>query len=268
MTTNGNPEAINILLSREELLYILNMLQAETIPGLDADPLGQMTPEQQQLALLVAERALRARELAISHNGSGMVVHNALLTAVGVCAYAQNSVFVYHWPAIGRPPRRFFGHVRGEDIVGHGRPDDVLHRFSLIPQKSQLVETIFQVCDYQDTPANGTHELSIGSNTFVTMRELAAQQKISEAIETLVAQNVAAEPAQQLVQTIAGDARISVLQTIKQVGNERVEKRDFTVIQNENRSWLLLPETVDPQPDLRIKSTSRDEIAGHLQDWI
>ena len=84
MTTNGKSEAINILLSREELLYVLNILQAQTIPGLDADPLGQMDGPQHQLALVVAERALRARELAISHNGSGMVVHNALLTAVGV----------------------------------------------------------------------------------------------------------------------------------------------------------------------------------------
>jgi hypothetical protein len=268
MTTNGNPEAINILLSREELLYVLNILQAETIPGLDADPLGQMDGAQYQLALVVAERALRARELAISHNGSGMVVHNALLTAVGVCAYAQNSIFVYHWPSLNRPPLRLFGHIRGNDIVTHARPDDVLHRFSILPQRDLLIETIFNACDYADTPANDAYEIQMGSNTFVTMRELAAEQKVAEAVETLLAHNLPVEPAQALVNTMAGDARVSVLQTIKQVGNERVEKRDFTILQNAGKTWLVIPENNDPQPNLLIKNTEKTEIANYLAAWV
>src|SRR5512145_1990409 len=125
MNGNNTSEPIQILLSREELLFVLNLLQAGFIPGLDDDPLGELTAEQQAFALTVAGRALRARELAQQHPDGQWVVHNNLLLAVGGCAYAQGIISVYHWPSNSALPRRFFGHLRENQAIAHTRPADV-----------------------------------------------------------------------------------------------------------------------------------------------
>ena len=64
MANENSSQLVNILLSRDELLLVLTLLEAQYIPGLDIDPLGERSAEQQDLAFVVAARGLRARDLA------------------------------------------------------------------------------------------------------------------------------------------------------------------------------------------------------------
>ena len=64
MATDNAVEPVNIMLSRDELLLVLGLINTEYIPGLDADPLGELSTDQLVLALTVAGRGLRARGLA------------------------------------------------------------------------------------------------------------------------------------------------------------------------------------------------------------
>ena len=79
------PTPINLLLSRAELQLTLELLQARTIPGLEpTDPvLADISPEQQQVARTLAERALRARELLHVQPDGELVIHRLLLSTVG-----------------------------------------------------------------------------------------------------------------------------------------------------------------------------------------
>ena len=123
-------QPMNVLLSRDELLLMLQLLRAPTLAGLDANPAGDWNAEQQRVALTVAERALRARDLAHLRPGGELAVHTALLAAVGVCAYPQATLFVYHWPANAEAATRYFAHQRQGELVAHTRPADVLHLFT------------------------------------------------------------------------------------------------------------------------------------------
>ncbi len=269
MNDHDDSEAVSILLSREELLFVLNLLRAEFIPGLDADPLGELTAEQQALAFTVAGRALWARELAQLQPNGEWVIHNSLLTAVGGCAYAQSIVSIYHWSANAVMPRRFFGHIRGDNIVSHTRPADVLHRFSLFSSKEQLIAQILAVCEFEDRPASQPLELAVSSADFVKVRELASAGDVTRAADVLVGNGVSPETAQVFLDTLAGAPRVSILQTLKQAGDGAAQKQDFTVLQNEQYIWLIIaPPGEGDVASLRVKSTTKAEIQELLAEWL
>jgi hypothetical protein len=271
MSDENKSEPLNILLSREELSLVLSLLQANTIPGIDTDPLGEMTEEQQVLASIFAGRALRARELARVKEDGELAIHAALLTAVGVCAYAQNTIFAYHWTDNGETFRRYFGHVRGDDIVAHTRPEDVLHLFTLIPSKEQLVESVLAFCEYEDSAEPQALEMIVPSDGFAQARELADAGDAQAAVETLTGETAATEIVQAFVDTLVKAPRVSVLQTLKQEDDETVRKRDFTIVQNGHHSWFIIPVADEDEAEnqsLLIKSTTRDEVQSLLTEWV
>jgi hypothetical protein len=269
MNDHNDSEAVSILLSREELLFVLNLLQAEFIPGLDAEPLGELTAEQQALAFTVAGRALWARELAQLQPNGEWVIHNNLLTAVGGCAYAQSIISIYHWSANAVMPRRFFGHTRGNNIVSHTRPADVLHRFSLLSSKEQLMVQVLAVCEFEDKPASQSLELVMSSADFVGVRELVGAGNLTEATDVLVGNGVSPETTQAFLDTLASPLRVSILQTLKQVDDGATQKQDFTLLQNGQHTWLIIapPGTADNAP-LSVKTTTKDEIQVLLSEWL
>lgn len=269
MTEDVTYEPINILLSREELLLVLELLQAESLPGLDADPLGELSPEGRELALTVAGRVLRARDLAQVGEDGQLSLHTALLTAVGVCAYSTNTVFVFHWPDGEESPIRYFGHVRGDDVAAHSRPEDVLHLFTLLPSRDQLIEQVLSFCAYQDGPQNELPEIGVAGEEFVHVRELAGTGATEEAVGRLVASGAAEESAAAFVATLADSPKVSIFQTLTQQGEGDVLRRDFTVVQGGQQTWFIGPTSDEMEsPNLVIRSTNKDEIESLLAESL
>jgi hypothetical protein len=262
-------EPINLLLSREELRLVLNSLETDFIPGLDAEPLGELTTDQDALVLTVAGRALRARELARLETDGELAFHNALLTLVGVCAYSENVIFAYHWPPDQIIPRRYFGHIRGEDIVAHTRPEDILHLFSLLPSKEQLVEQVLAACEFEDGPTSGPFEFTLPSDTLASVRELAGAGETDQAIELLAQHDTPSDAANAFVATLSDSPHTSILQAVKQPGDGTVQKRDFTLVQNSQQTWLGLAASDDAEnPPVQIKTTTRAEVQDLLAEWL
>lgn len=262
-----NDNAVTLLLSREELLFALNLLEAQFIPGLDPDPLGELTPAQRSLALTVAGRALRARELAQIQSNGDWLLHNDLLATVGGCAYAQSVISVYHWAAMAETPARYFGHIRDSLMIAHMRPEDVLHRFTLLPSREQLLAQILAFCEYEAGVDSPALELTLPAAVFGPVRELAAAGDLSKAVELMGAHAATPETAKLFAETLAGSPRISILQTLKQQGDGTVQKRDVTLLQNNNRAWLIIAAPDEGGP-LQVKSTAGDELQRLLAEWI
>lgn len=267
MSDENGLEPINILLSREELIFVLDLLQAGSIPGLDADPLGDLNAQQQALAMVWAGRALRARGLAQLNESGELAVHHALLTAVGVCAYSNNAIFIFHWPEAGPEPRRYFGHVRGNDIASHTRPADVLHQFTLLPSREQLMGQVLEFCEYEDGSETANLTMTVSSASFVRARELASEGQPQAAADLLAGENAPAETAAAFAATLASVPRVSILQTLKQAGEDSVRKSDFTLVQNHKYSWFIAPAQED-EAALLAKTTSRDEVAALLAELL
>ncbi len=268
MSDENGFEPINVLLSREELLLVLDLLRAATIPGLDADPLGELDEAQRQLALIWAGRALRARGLAQVGEDGALEVHSALLTAVGVCAYANDAVFGFHWPAGGEAPVRYFGHIRGDDIAVHTRPEDVLHLFTLLPSKEKLLAQVLAFCEFEDVPEPRAFEMTVTNDVFVQAREMANDGDADGAAALLTGQGADGETAVAFTATLVNSPRITILQILKQDGDDAVQKSDFTIVQNDDYAWFIAPAQTEGEAKLLIRSTTKDEIEGVLAELL
>lgn len=257
-------EPINLLLSRDELLLVLRSLGVETIPGIDSDPLGNLTPEGMEIALTVAGRALRAREMARLRQDGQLVLHNLLLTAVGICTYATQTAFVYHWPEDGAVPQRYFGHVRGEDFVSHLRPADVLHLFTMLPAKEQMVAQILQFCAYHEGEEAGNLEMGMGD--FGRLRQWVRQGERETAVSHLADQGADRETAAAFVNTLAHSPDISVWQLLRQQPDQTVAQYDCTLVQNKRHGWLVAPAAGDGV--LRVETAVKANLENILHNWL
>lgn len=268
MTNGDTGHPLKILLSRDELLLVLGQLDAGYIPGLDDDPLGELTPEQQSLALTVAGRGLMARELAGLTEEGDLLVHVALLTAVGVCAWSQNAVFAYRWPAGSNAPARYFGHIRGDVAVAHTRPQEVLHLFSLLPSRTALIDEVaaFAGGSASSGKSNFSGPLVVSGADFGRARELAAAGNADQAAVLLggVGQSPAAVA---LADALAANLDVTIVQTLKQLESGAVQRRDFTLIASHNGGgqWLVIA-GADPDAPLTARPTDSEDLRALLSE--
>jgi hypothetical protein len=267
MSEENGFEPINVLLSREELIFVLDMLQADSIPGLDADPLGDLDPQQQAMSMVWAGRALRARELGQLNEAGEMVLHRAVLTAVGVCAYSSDAIFIFHWPEAGAEPSRYFGHIRGEDIASHVRPADILHQFSLLPDREHLLAQVFDFSNYEHGTETDDLSMTVSNANFVRARELSSEGQTEAAADLLVGNGAPMETAVAFVNTLADSPRVSIMQTLKQEGEDTVQKSDFTLVQNGDYTWFVAPAQED-ESALLVKTTVKDELETLLAELL
>lgn len=252
MATTEQTTNVEILLSREELLYVLDLLQTRSLPGLDESPEGELTGEQRALALRVASRALQARELLRLRSNSEPTLHTSLLRAVGVCAYAQSTVFAYHWPANTRTPIRTFFHIRGNDGVMHTSPDPSLHRFSLIPV-AQIPALIAETCHIEPKTEQADMEILVSNEAFLAARQQVGNGDMQAAQQSLVKGGAGREAAALFASSLSNSSAVSILQIVNQSGSS-VQKRDITVVQNGVRGWIVEPKGAEAEGQLRVKA--------------
>jgi hypothetical protein len=265
MNKDTNLQPLTVILSREELLAVLDVLRAPMIPGLDRELSGELTPEQEAFALVVARRALLARGLAQTQAGGEFLLHRGLLTMVGACAYAQASILAYCWPSGAPTPERLFGHIRGDDVVAHTRPAAVLHRFTGLPSKDALVEQALAFCGFDAAPPGVAFDFTVSRQDFADARQFTDAGNATAATALLVQGGVSAAAAAALVATWAAAPRVSVLQTLTQQGTQAVRTREFTLMQSGQHAWWAAPEPdAEARGPVRVKTASGAEIRALL----
>lgn len=182
-----------------------------------------------------------------------------------MCAYSQNALFVYHWPSGQETPLRYFGHLRDDQCVAHTRPEDVLHQFALLSSKAHLIEQALQACRYVETPASALAEFELDPELFGQVRAQAGSGQRQEAVEQLVATGAPTESAKTLAATLAASPRVSILQTLKQQANGTVLKQDFTLLQTQNQTWLIIAPPADSgKTTLLVKPAGQEELEALL----
>lgn len=265
MNAEAEAEArpLTILLSREELLAVLESLGVEFIPGLDPDPLGDLTPEGRELALIVARRALQARELAQLDSSETWLLHRFLLNAIGVCAYSQSALLAYHWPTGSETPSPFYGHLRGNDAVSHTKPAEVLHRFTVHASKDALLLSLLDFCDFAGE-APVSVEFALEPNVLARARMLAIDN-VSAAVAALEESGVEANPSRALAATLAAGPRVSAIQTLKQMADGAAESHELTLVQHSVMAWWLIPAT---DGRLKVSLVGREQVRKHLAVWF
>ncbi len=256
---------LNILLSREELMLVLNVLEAPILPGIDADPVGEIDDSHARAMLTAAQRGLRARGLARLDENGAFTLHNDLLENVGACAFADNALLVYHWGGKGTPPDRLFGHVRDGVMVTHTRPDPVLHLISRMPSREVFVDEVLAACLQNEQTATAARGFTLNNSQLRKARELAEGDGRETAKAALVSVGVAEDSADSFAKTLASQPIATIFQAVS-AENGTVSRRDFTLLQDETNVWLL--GMTDNDNEFSIQATSRDALQKLMIEWL
>jgi hypothetical protein len=241
----------------EELLAVLNTLETATIPGLEAETWIGLSPEQQDLTLSVARRALEARGLAEANENGQLLVHRALLTAVGVCAYPQRTTLVEHWLP-GAESTNVFAHTRGDDSVVH-TVNRGAHTFVLLSSEEALVDHLAAACQWDGKPTTPPMELTITPQDFTRVCDASATGAEADALNVVAGARGPREAGAALVHTLVSGPRISIVQILG------ADAGSFTLIESGEQAWVVsaLSEAVDAP--LRARTVSRAEITNLLR---
>ena len=229
----------SFLLSREELILLLDLLEAAAIPGLDPDPLGELNDDQRALAFIWAGRALRARGLATVGDDDSLLVDEKLLTAVSICAYWKTAINVYHWAAPRQTPVRFFGYEGNGQVATHTRPEDVLHRLSILSSSEALVEAVTAVSQCQSVPETPSVPYQLSRELFVKARELAEAQDTEAAQTALHQGGLSQDVAQAVTAVLSGTPRMSIWQLVSRNDNGDPQTHEYTLLQQNQTAWLI-----------------------------
>jgi len=270
MNGQQNNGTQRIVLSREELLFVLRQLNAETLPGLEADPLGTLTPAGERLAQSVAEQALRARGL-VRHDDAdpaAIHIHRTLLTLIGGCLHAQQAIFLYAHRRGQQSPLRYFGHLRGDEVVVHTHPERALHQFTLLPNRDALFTEIQTICLCPEhSPFDG--EFTVPFTLFEAIQRGADSNERSAAQRLLTEANVATTTANAFLDLLATDYLLSIFQVVNQQTDGTIAQREMVLFHDDHIAWLAFAaQQSDGQTEMYIRTVNREELTELWSAWI
>jgi len=230
---NENLNTFEFLLSREELQLILNLLDSDWIPGFEFNSLGELSDEEQALGLLYAERALRARELAVLREDGKLLVNNDLLKNVGICAYAQKAIIVTYFE--NEFPNRFIAFEREGQIVVQKIPEPGLHYFARIPDSKSLWQQLFGFCQFNDIANNQTKQtdLIIPAEIISKTRDLASSGQSQPAIEYLTNVGVTDQASQEIVGILSGPHKVAIFEVLVIPEDQIIHRHGMSVFYND-----------------------------------
>lgn len=259
-------QSTTFILSREELILLLDLLAVAAIPGLDADPLGELNDDQRALAFIWAGRALRARGLATVAEDGSLLVDEDLLTAVYTCAHWETAIHVYHWSAPGATPERFFGYVGNGHTTSHRRPEDVLHGFSVLASVQALVAAVTAVCQCQAIPDALPVYYQLARDVFVQAREQAEAHHKAAAQQTLLAGGLPHDAAEIITAVLSGKPRLTIWQISRRAENGETQTQDYTLLHLDETAWLI--SLSSEETTLQIQTTDTLALQALLEQQV
>lgn len=264
MPATITPALLQLLLTYEELALVLKLVNASTLPGLRSSQVEPRTPEQEMQSLMYAERSLRARELARITPDGQFVVHNALLSAVGVCAYAQEALMLLHI----RPDRtliEFCGSQKDGTVVTYTQPEPGLYQLSVLQDPADLVAQALASCDCQSLPVAQGKTLTVADITLKQAREFAEHGLVREAAALLAADNDATSAA-TVAELLAAQHALSILMFLRRQPDDTVLTQELTVLHTPQVAWLMtqLPD----QATRHLRPISSPELSDVLREHM
>lgn len=257
-------ENLDILLSRDELVFLLHALKADfVIPGLDPDPTGQPTQEQKDFSLAHAESALRARNLVTLNKKGRLDVQETLLSMLNTCAYPELMISLHHFP-INKAPSRTFWNLRSDVIVTHNRFEPSLHGFSMLKDRHVLCEQIVDSCKLMTSEKPDLPEVVITNQVLKVARETVAKN-LSETVQKLTSSGVDEQIAKELCVTLAGQHAVSALHLAAQGPDQPPVQEAVTLLNGQTCTWLIINRE---QPDqISLKVINRSELLDLVTRW-
>lgn len=260
-----NTATISLTLSIEELLFLLRLMRAETLPGLPEKPFEDMTPEQTAASLVAAERGLQDRGLVhIDEAEHRVEIDVVCMALLGVCMIPRFSILVTFQSA-GDPPRARYYHAGSDLVVEHTSPKPGLHTFVGAARIEDFAAPMVELLALPQRSSRKDMAAQIRQDCLAQAREQARSGDGDAVIMRLTAGGLAQRVAASMAATLQQPTLSISLTRLERSSHNRSAVDGFALLEGANVLWALSPESSDPQ-GLRIEAISTDEAAKRIEE--
>lgn len=254
---NPASEPVAFMLSQEELVFLLRLINTHTLPGLGTEPLGALPPETEKLLLDAAARALLARQLAQVDAEHQLQADPAVLSALTVCAQPNQNLNLVLQNGHGAE-QRFFYRVP-ELAVSHAILGYGLHQFTLATNSDFGRERVNELLS--TLPPSGPDGPYTLPQPVLAQAQSAAAQGPAAAEAALASANLPPAAAQSFAQALAQPIARLALQFVYQTNppNQQV----LTLLASAQDNWLLTAADFG-QPTLTLERLSSTQVSERV----
>ncbi len=182
---NNNDLVLNV--SQEELLYLLKILGAPSIPGIDPNIFEGATERDIGVAVGVAERALIARGLVVPGGDGRVNISEVALALVGTCAMPNFSVITEI--TTEDTAQGLFWHGTENIVVEHNLPIRGIHKFRALSDRDDLENNIVTCMPKLPKSAAEVPAGSLAVEIYEQGKEMIRDQKKTKEAEELFIKN-------------------------------------------------------------------------------
>lgn len=233
-------ELFGVRLGHEELLVLLGVLRASTLPGLGEDPLEGLSDERREGALGAAERSLRARGLiAVDEAESRIEVEPLTLALLGTCVYPQYTVSVAMLDKAGGIDAAYY-HGRDDFLVEHSFPEPGIYEFLTAAERADMGERFMRKLALANGPAPEGVSFQVPLAGMEEARELAKAGRREEIAKLLAQKGLGGEEAERAI-AIFESATRSFFLVRADYGESPDETKGsgLALLEQEGGYWLL-----------------------------
>jgi len=254
-------------ISHEELALLLQILRAPGLMGFEEKPLAELTQEQTAMAMVSAERSLRARGLIrLVEEEKRIEIDTVVMAFLGTCLTPDYSIMITSTKKEGMQGAYYY-HVSTHLAVENYSPESGLYRFSGAERLQDLFPNIERVAHLENQPAPAKAGGRIKEKILTQARDASRAGKKTEAADILKGGGLSAVSSKALVATL--EAPINNGSVIRlDFEKEQAQSTGFSFLEGRAGIWILTPEEDSDPLWIRIEPCSAEEIRNRLRTLI
>lgn len=262
-------EMLTVKLGREELLLLLRIFHAPTLPGLEADPLSGMSAEQVAIALVSAERSLRARGiLRFDESQKRIEVEPVTMALVGSCLQPQFSLLVTS-RARGEDQKTCFYHVAPHLVIEHSSPDTGVYQFTGVATAKEMLPRIMGTLHLSQLAAWQCPSTRVQESVLLQVRDYAQAGEVEKSRTLLRAAGVADVTAEALIKTLRAPLLNASFVRVEYSQPEAKQVQGFSILEGTDTLWALTPvQAQEGNLAIQIESVSAQTAQDHVRDLL
>lgn len=257
---------LSIRLGTEELMFVLWLLNTPTLPGLGANPFGDLPAEQVAVALASAERSLRARRLVGKAKDGSVQMEQVVMALVGTCAVPERSVVLTcEAPDTGRIVHYF--HATELLAVEHSNPEPGVHLFEALPDATAIPGRLGELMHLGQQPAPNAEPAHVTEETLQRATQ-AARDGPEKALAVLLSVGLEKRTAGELAAALARTRRRSALASVHHLREETPASDGFVVLEGPNGLWAMVTTGDDPTAVVNLWPHSAADVRVRLGELV
>jgi hypothetical protein len=233
-------EAISVNLTTEEMVVLLDQLDAESYAGLDTSELDELSARERNLVLDVARRGLMARQILTRDEAGDWQVGQFALAALGVSLSPTRSVMIIRGQSRDSSDSFLF-HTAQDVFITHEVIENATHQFLILRDGETWRESILSAAgldrDVSQDEIPEAPPALIHQSLLNEVYEQAQSGFPDKAEAMLTEQGVDNATSRNLAATLAGSVTFATIIAITHTPEAR--QNDMTLLTGANGCWLL-----------------------------